>query len=403
MSERKVYVLGGGISKMAAERPDGTIRDWVVEAVMEAVKDAGVEMDNIEHATTSYFSDHFDKQLKQGAIFHDSVGMCPKPNVRVEGGGATGGLAIRNAYAYIKAGLCESMIVYGAENMGRHVPSDTAQEFIAYASDFDWEFQIAGFYIAYYALMMRAHMDMYGTKEEQFAKVSVKNHRNAIYNEYAHQPMEITVDDVMSSPLITSPYKRLDCSLLSDGASCLIFATAEWAERYCSTWKKKPAIELVSSGCGTAFMRLADRPWPYPGIAHFRAKRVASQMAYKMAGIKDPAKELDCAEIHDAYSGTELVSYEDLGFCGLGQSGPLTDEGFFDLGGELPCNTSGGLIGMGHPVGATGINQGIEILRQLREEAHPKRQVVIKNGLGLTDSHGGTGTFVAVNIFRRVD
>src|SRR5512139_2408091 len=166
MSDRRVYVLGGGISKMAAERPDGNIRDWVVEAVMEAVVDAGVDIADIDHATTSYFSDHFDKQLKQGAIFHDCVGMCPKPNVRVEGGGGTGGLAIRNAYAYIKSGLTESMIVYGTENMGRHVPSDVAQQFIALASDTDWEVQVAGFYVAYYAMMMRAHMDMYGTKEE---------------------------------------------------------------------------------------------------------------------------------------------------------------------------------------------------------------------------------------------
>jgi acetyl-CoA C-acetyltransferase len=150
-------------------------------------------------------------------------------------------------------------------------------------------------------------------------------------------------------------------------------------------------------------MRLADRPFPYPGITHFRAKKFASEQAYKMAGIKNPAKELDCFEVHDAYSGVELVSCEDLRLCGYGQSGKLYEEGYFDLGGELPVNTSGGLIGMGHPVGATGLNQGIEIMTQLREEAHPQRQVEIINGQGGMDSHGGTGTFVAVNIFRRVD
>ena len=403
MSQRRVFVLGGGISKMAAERVDGNLRDWIAEAVMEAVVDAGVEIADIQHATTSYFSDHFDKQLKQGAIFHDNIGMCPKPNVRVEGGGGTGGLAIRNAYAYIKSGLCDSMIVYGGENMGRHVPSDVAQQFIALASDTDWEVQVAGFYIAYYAMMMLAHMDKYGTKEEQFAIASVKNHRNAIYNEYAQSPMKITVDDVMNSPLITSPYKLLDNCLLSDGASCLIFATEEWAKAHSTAWHRKPRIELVGTGCGTDTMRLADRPFPYPGITHFRSKRFASHEAYKMAGIKNPAKELDCFEVHDAYSGVELVSCEDLGLCGYGQSGKLYEEGYFDLGGELPVNTSGGLIGMGHPVGATGLNQGIEILRQLRQEAHPQRQAKLVNGQGGMDSHGGTGTFVAINIFRRVD
>ncbi|MCL4515039.1 MAG: thiolase domain-containing protein [Firmicutes bacterium] len=402
MEERPVVVLGGGISKFAAERRDGTIRDWMVEAVQEAVQDAGVEIEEIEHATTSYFSDHFDKQLKQGAIFHDSIGMCPKPNVRVEGGGGTGGLALRNAYAYLKAGLCDSMIVYGAENMGRHVPSDVSQQFIAMASDTDWEYLVGGFYIAYYAVMIQEHMRRYGTTEEQMAMVSVKNHRNALHNPKAHGPMKITVEDVMKSPMIAAPYKRLDCSLLSDGAACLILSTEEWAKKHAKSWQAKPHIYFAGTGCGTDFMRMGDRPRPNPGICHFRGKQVASQQAYAMAGIKNPLKEIDVAEIHDAYSGVEIQSYEDLGFCKHGEGGRLLEEGVFDLGGELPCNTSGGLIGFGHPVGATGVAQGVEIMLQLRGEAGPGRQVKGARR-GLMDSHGGTGTFVAVNIFERRD
>ena len=135
--QRRVYVLGGGVSKFAAERVDGSMRDWINEAVLEALEDSGTRIEDIEHSTTSYFSDHFDKQLKAGAIFHDNIGMCPKPNVRVEGGGGTGGLAIRNAYAYIKAGLCDSMIIFGSENMVRQVTSDVAKQFIDLASDTD--------------------------------------------------------------------------------------------------------------------------------------------------------------------------------------------------------------------------------------------------------------------------
>ncbi len=400
--ERKVVVLGGGISKFAAERPDGTIRDWVVEAVMEAVEDAGVEISEIDHATTSYFSDHFDKQLKQGAIFHDHIGMAPKPNVRVEGGGGTGGLALRNAYAYIKAGLCDSMIVYGAENMGRHVTSQVGQQFIAMASDTDWEFLVGGFYIAYYAVMIREHMRRYGTTEEQMALVSVKNHRNAMYNPEAHSPMQISVEDVLNSPVIAAPYKRLDCSQLSDGAAAIILATEEWARERSRAWADKPAVYFTGTGCGTDFMRMGDRPRPNPGICHFRGKQVAARQAYAMAGIKNPLEEIDLAEIHDAYSGVEIQSYEDLGFCKPGEGGRLLEEGVFDLGGELPCNTSGGLIGFGHPVGATGVAQGVEILRQLRGEADSRRQVEGARR-GLMDSHGGTGTFVAVNIFERRD
>lgn len=401
--KRRVFVLGGGVSKFAAERVDGNMRDWINEAVLEALDDAGVQIKDIEHSTTSYFSDHFDKQLKAGAIFHDNIGMCPKPNVRVEGGGGTGGLAIRNAYAYIMSGLCDSMIIFGSENMGRQVPSDVAQQFIALASDTDWEVQVAGFYIAYYAIMMVTHMQKYGTKQEQFARVSVKNHRNAMYNPKAHYPMDITVDDVMNSKMITYPYKLLDNCLLSDGAAAIVFATEEWAEKHSSVWQNKHTIELTGTGCGTDFMRMADRPFPYPGITHFRGKRNASEQAYKMAGVTDPLKDLDCFEVHDAYSGVELVSYEDLGFCKPGESGPLTEKGVFDLGGELPTNTSGGLIGFGHPVGATGIAQGVEVMRQLRQEAHPKRQVELNAKRGGMDSHGGTGTFCVINIFERRD
>jgi acetyl-CoA C-acetyltransferase len=301
------------------------------------------------------------------------------------------------------SGLCDSMIIFGGENMGRQVPSDVAQQFIALASDTDWEVQVAGFYIAYYALMMVSHMQKYGTKEEQFATISVKNHRNAMHNPKAHYPMEITVDDVMNSKMITYPYKLLDNCLLSDGGASLVFATEEWAEKHSKAWGAKPTVELVGTGCGTDFMRLADRPFPFPGITHFRGKREGARQAYEMAGVKNPREDLDCFEVHDAYSGVELVTYEDLGFCKEGESGKLAEKGVFDLGGDLPTNTSGGLIGFGHPVGATGVAQGVEVLRQLRQEAHPKRQVELNSKRGGMDSHGGTGTFCAINIFERRD
>jgi len=164
---------------------------------------------------------------------------------------------------------------------------------------------VAGFYVAYYAMMMRAHMDMYGTKEEQFARYPSRTTATPSTTSMP-EPHADHVDDVMNSTLITSPYKVLDNCLLSDGASCLIFATEEW---------QRPIRPLVSQAadrgcghrCGTDTMRLADRR-PLSRIAHFRSKRFASQQAYAMAGIKNPAKELDCFEVHDAYSGVEMVS-----------------------------------------------------------------------------------------------
>ena len=174
INDREIVVVGA-ISKFAADRSDGTVRDWVVEAAIDALTDAGVHIRDIEHGITSYESDHFAKQMTLGAILHDSIAMVPKPNVRVEGGGATGGLALRTAFAYLKNGLCDSRIVYGAESNGKHVSSAVAAQLFALSSDADWEMMVGGTYTAYYAAMIREHMRLYGTTEGDCARVSVKN------------------------------------------------------------------------------------------------------------------------------------------------------------------------------------------------------------------------------------
>ena len=399
-SERNIVVVGGGITPFAANRVDASVRDLVVEAVMLAVADAGVDLSAVEHGLTSYESDHFNRQMTLGAILHDHIGMVPKPNLRVEGGGATGGLALRTAFAYLKSGLCDSIIVYGGETNGKSVASATAQQFFALSSDADWEMMVGGTYTAYYAAMIREHMRLYGTTEEQFAHIAVKNRRNAQYNPIAQKPMDLTVADVMASAPIAEPYKLLDCSLLSDGAAAVILATEDWAATHSTQWQSRPRVYFTATGCGTDTMRLGDRPQPYPGLAHFRGKREAARQAYQMAGIGNPVEEIDVAELYDSYSGVELQAYEDLGFCEAGQGGPAAESGRFDLGGALPVNTSGGLLGRGAPVGATGIAQAVEIMLQLRGEADPRRQVP-HACRGLTDTHAGTGTHCVVNIFER--
>jgi acetyl-CoA C-acetyltransferase len=400
MNERDVVLVGGGLTKFTSNRIDASVRDLVVEAVMAAVAHAGVRLEDVEHGLTSYESDHFNRQMTLGAILHDHIGMTPKPNVRVEGGGATGALALRTAFAYVKSGLCDSIIVYGGETNGKSVTSATAQQFFALSSDADWEMIVGGTYTAYYAAMIREHMRLYNTTEEQFARVAIKNRRNARYNPIAQKPMDLTVEDVMHSIPIADPYKLLDCSLLSDGAAAVILATEEWAAAHSASWKERPAVYFSGTGCGSDTMRLGDRPFPYPGLAHFRGKREAARQAYAMAGITEPTKQIDVAELYDSYSGVELQAYEDLGFCEYGQGGPAAADGRFDLGGDLPVNTSGGLLGRGAPVGATGIAQAIEIMLQLNAEADPRRQVPGARR-GLTDTHAGTGTHCVVNIFER--
>lgn len=397
-----IVVLGGGLSKFARERPDGTPVEWMVEAALAALADAGVDPASVDHSLVAYESEILARQLSMGQVIQDALGFCPRPSIRVEAGGGTGGAAIRTAYAYLKSGLCESILVVGCDAVGRQVTSATVREVYALSGDVDFEMAAGGFFMAYYALMMQEHMRRYGTTEAQMAQVSVKNHRNAMSNPMAAMPLDITIDDVLNSPPVVAPYKRLDCAVLADGAASLLLATERWAQEHAGAWRDRPRVYLTGVGCGTERVRLGDRPHPYPGLAHFRAKHEAAQMAYRMAGITDPRRELDVAEVADTYTGAELQAYEDLGFCEYGESGPLTERGVFDLGGELPTNTSGGLIGQGAPPGAMGLAQAIEVLNQLRGECPEVRQVEGARR-GLTDIHGGTASFSVVSILERRD
>ena len=188
MADRTPVVVGVGLTPFAANREDCNVRDLAVEAVLACLNDAGVEdIRSIQHGLTSYESDHFNRQMTLGAILHDHIGLTPLPNVRVEGGGATGALALRTAWAYLQSGLCDSILVYGCETNGRSISSQTANQLFALSADADWEMMVGGTYTAFYAAMMRAHMQRYGTTAEQFAHVAVRNRRNARHNPMAQK------------------------------------------------------------------------------------------------------------------------------------------------------------------------------------------------------------------------
>jgi acetyl-CoA C-acetyltransferase len=218
-------------------------------------------------------------------------------------------------------------------------------------------------------------------------------------NPNAHKPMDIRVEDVLNSRPIAEPYTLLDCSLLSDGAAAVLLATEDWARRHSPQFTKRPQVAFTATGCGSDAMRLGDR---YPNLTNFAGKRAAARQAYAMAGINHPLEELDIAELYDSYSGVEIQAVEDLGFVAEGDGGPAIADGLFDRDGALPVNTSGGLLGRGAPVGATGIAQAIEIIQQLWGAMSPDRQIANAR-LGMTDTHAGIGTICVVNIFERRD
>lgn len=425
---RPVYVIAGGITKFAKAHPGMDFRLMCKEAFDYAMADVpGLTVDMIDGSSLSYFSDHFTRQLMAGAMVHDYLGLCPKPSRRIEGGGATGGLNLQNACQEVASGRMDCCVAVGFETMSR-VSTWKGNEFIALASDTNFDFPVGGFYTGYYAMMVRRHMHEFGTTVEQMARVSIKNHANALHNPYAQFPARLTVDDVRSAEMVATPLTMLDICTMSDGAACLIVADEEVAERVCDN-----PVRITGIGTGTDAMRMADRPHGdvillphesaadyaglrYPGVHSFRAGRVAAKLAYAMAGIGDPREEIDFVELHDAYTSSEIQTVEDLGLCLYGEGGPYSAGGAtfmpnVDYGLELPAsprvpvNASGGLLACGHPVGATGLMQGVFALWQLqgttaKHLGDPTLQV--RNARrGLIHSHAGTGTYVTVTVLER--
>ncbi len=414
---RKVYMVSGGVTKFAKATPDMDFRLRTKKAFDYALKDANIGLNDIDGSVASYFSDHFQRQLMSGIMAQDYLGLTPKPSKRVEGGGATGGLAFQTGFEEVSSGRMDTCVVYGFESMS-HVNTWKGNEFIALASDTNFDYPVGGFYTGYYAMMAMRHMHEFGTTVEQLAKVSIKNHGNAVHNPYSQSPMKLTVKDVRSSPMVAYPLTRLDVCAMSDGAAVAILASEEKAFEITD----HPVL-IKSIGTGTDTMRLADRPFQkvpllpnekesdyrnlkYPGIHSFRAGRSAAKEAYAAAGITDPVNEIDVVELHDAYTSSEIQTYEDLGLCKYGEGGSFIEEGKSELNGKVPVNPSGGLLACGHPVGATGIMQAVFMFWQLQRSIKKhfgNDKLQVKNPKrGLIHSHAGTGTYVTVTIMEAV-
>ncbi|HJV37109.1 thiolase C-terminal domain-containing protein [Geomonas sp.] len=428
---RPVYMISGGITKFAKALPKTDFRRMVKDAYDYAMADLPkLSRDQIDGSVCSYFSDHFTRQLMAGAMVQDYLGLNPKPSRRVEGGGATGGLCFQSAWESVASGRMDVCLAMGFETMGR-VNTWKGNEFIALASDTNFDYPVGGFYSGYYAMMVIRHMHEFGTTVEQMAKVSIKNHLNAMYNPYAQRPEKLTIADVRASMMVAEPLTILDICQMSEGAAVAILASEEMARKLCDN-----PVLISGVGTGTDAMRMADRPHgevlllshenkeeyadlKYPGVHSFRGGRAAAKQAYQMAGIQDPRAELDFVELHDAYTSSEIQTCEDLGLCKYGEGGSYVDSGTpfmanLDYGlsfpekskwRRLPVNPSGGLLACGHPVGATGLMQAVFAFWQLQgtigkhlgdatlQLPEPKR--------GLIHSHAGTGTYITVSIMEK--
>jgi acetyl-CoA C-acetyltransferase len=445
---RRVYMVTGGVTKFAKAHPAMDFRLMVKKAYDAALKEIpNLTKDRIDGTRISYFSDHFSRQLKAASMVQDYLGMNPKGSIRLEWGGATGGECFQAGYEAVASGRMDVCLTAGYETMSR-VQTWKGNEFIALASDTNYDFPLGGFYTGYYALMVIRHIYEYlrktrfaNVKDEREAQrlaiaegsrimslVSVKNHLNAMHNPYAQYPKRLTVDDVLNSEMISYPLTREQICTMSDGAAVTVLCTAERAKEFTD----KP-VEIIGVGTGTDTMRLADRPFgkvpllphesekdyaklPYPGVHSFRAGRSAGKEAFDMAGITDPKKELDFIELHDAYASSEIQTYEDLGLCRYGEGYGFVESGAPFLksvqypfptpkAGTIPVNPSGGLIACGHPVGATGLMQAVFAFWQLQgriRKHYGDGTLQIPNARrGAIHSHAGTGSAVTVSILER--
>ena len=382
----KVAVIGIGSTNFG-EHWDQNLRQLAIEAGTKAITDANIRGRDIDAIYLGNMSaGRFIGQEHVAAMVSGELGLSI-PASRIEGACASGGLALRQGIFSILSGQHDIVLVGGAEKM-TDLMTDGVTSSLMGAADQEWEAYYGVTFPSLYAMIARRHMHEYGTTREQMAKVAVKNHHNGSLNPIAQFRNEITVEQVLNSPMVADPLTLFDCSPITDGAAALILCKDELAKKYTDE-----PIYIVGSGQASDTLALHDRK----SLTTLDATVKAAQEAYKQAGITP--KDINLAEVHDCFTIAEIVATEDLGFCKKGEGGKLLDEGATELTGRIPINTSGGLKAVGHPVGATGVKQAIEIVLQLRGKAE-KRQIKDAK-IGLTHNVGGSGATAVVHIFSR--
>lgn len=381
----QVAIVGMGCSKFG-ERWDCSLSDLIVEAAKECYEDAGVGPEDIQ---CCYFSNG-TLNAQAASQCADALKLRDIPILRNENYCCSGHVALFNAWLAVASGAFDVVMVVGAEKLkdtgfpglgtGRGITPVREARRTAPGS-FS---QIASRYFA-------DHNLSYTEGKTLLAKIAVKNHYNGTLTPRAHFHKEITVEDAMKAPIISTPFGLYDCCGNSDGASCAILVSAERAKQY----RDDP---VYIKGFGIAMDALLPHYRPDFNWADFGALQSSSRKAYEMAGIKNPRLELDMAEVHDCFTATELIIYENFGFTGKGGAIKDINEGFFERTGGLPVNVDGGLKCFGHPVGASGIRMTYECYKQLQHKVdNPERQLN-KCDLALSQTFGGGPQISAVLI-----
>jgi acetyl-CoA C-acetyltransferase len=382
----KVCVLGAGSTKYG--KLDDSITDITIQAAIGAIESASIDPKEIQAGYISNVFGVADKQVHLGPVVMSNLGIPEKPSLSIESACGSGSVSFREAFANVAAGFYDAVLVAGVEKV-THTGTEWTTTYFSYCSDFFYEGGAGASFPGLFASMARAYLTEFKATEEDLALVAVKNHQNGLLNPKAHLRKKITVDDVMKSAVVASPLKLYDCCPFSDGASAVILCNEKFAKEH-----SKNYINVIGSGRGGSPATLQGRDH----MTTIPSTKLAAQAAYKMAGIAP--KNIDFAEVHDCFTIAEVVDTEDLGFFEKGSGVQAVREGKTALNGEIPINPSGGLKAKGHPIGATGVGQVVEVFDQLTGKAGER---TVKDAhIGLTHNFGATGASCAVHIFQSV-
>jgi acetyl-CoA C-acetyltransferase len=374
----KVAIVGMGCTKFG-ERWDKGVEDLIVEAAYEAFEDAGIEPKDVQAAWIgTVFSG-------LSAITLSPLQLQYIPMTRVENMCATGSEALRGASYAVAAGVCDIALAVGVEKLKDSGATGVKGPSVV-GDNQDGSSGIGPGYSApaSFAYLATRYFHDYNLKPEEgkrlLAKIAVKNHHNGSLNPKAHFQNELTVEQVVNAPIIAWPLGLFDCCGVSDGASVAVVTRADMAKNFRDDPIYVKGMQVNVGARQGAMEQDYD-------FVHIEENVIGSRKAYEEAGVKDPRKEISCAEVHDCFSIHEMIVYEDLGFSQRGRAGEDIEAGTFTLEGELPVNTDGGLKCFGHPLGASGLRMMYEVYKQLQGKAGPRQ---VKNPrLGLTHNLGG--------------
>ena len=379
---RKVCVIGVGSTSYG--KHEATARELVTNASLDAIQDSRIDPKKIEGNFIGNAFSMAEKQGHLGPLVMTALGIPDAPATTIEAACASGGSAFREAYVNIAGGFADVMLASGVEHVSQ-LDTITATSYFAYGSDFAFEGANGCSFPGLYAAMARTYFQKYGATETDLANIAVKNHENGALNPKAHIQKRITVEDVMKSMVVASPLKLYDACPFSDGAAAVVLATEEVAK----SLGVEPVYVLGSARAGT-IAAMHERT----DMAAIPSTTMAAQKALKQAG--KTVKDVNLLEVHDCFTIAEAVALEDMGFTPRGTGAKLAEQGVTRRDGKIPTNPSGGLKSKGHPVGATGIGQIVELREQLLGRAG-KRQVPNAR-VGLAHNVGATGGSCSVHV-----